>query len=72
MINNAFAGSNRAEYQRCVCVLMYLYSCLGEFSSLSELFSGVYIGVMGAFESSLQLLQLLGCERGPTAPLFPL
>lgn len=49
-----------------------LNSSLGEFGPLSQLLPCVDIGVVRAFEGSLQLLQLLGCEGGATAPLLPL
>lgn len=49
-----------------------LNSGLGEFGPLSQLLPCVDVGVVCAFEGSLQLLQLLGCESGSTAPLLPL
>lgn len=49
-----------------------LHTSLGEFGPLSELFSGVDVGVVRPLESFLQLLQLFGCEGGTTASLLPL
>lgn len=49
-----------------------LNSSLSEFGPLSKLLPCVDVGVVSAFEGSLQLLQLLGCEGGPTATLLPL
>lgn len=54
------------------CHLLYLHPCLGEFGPLCELLSGVDVGVVRPFEGPLQLLQLLGRERGATAALLPL
>lgn len=54
-----------------VCVCVYLYSCLCEFGSLCEFFSGVDIWIVCAFKSSLQLLQLFYGEGCATASLFP-
>lgn len=49
-----------------------LHTSLGEFGPLSELFSGVDVGVVRPLKSFLQLLQLFGREGGTTASLLPL
>ena len=48
-----------------------LHSGFCQLGALGQLFPGVDVGVVGPFESALQLLQLLRRESSATPPLLP-
>ena len=51
---------------------LYLNSGLAELCPLAELLPGVDVRVLGPLEGLLQLVQLVGGERGPGPSLLPL
>lgn len=67
-----FLTADEGRYTACTCGCSYLHPGLGELGPLRQLLPGVDVWVVGPLEGPLQLLQLLSCEGGPTAPLFPL
>ena len=50
----------------------HLYPGLTELGPLAELLPGVDVRVLGPLERLLELVQLVGCERGARPPLLAL
>ena len=65
-------GPSRGRPQRRAPRRAHLHARLGQLGPLRQLLSGVDVWVVGPLEGLLQLLQLLGRERGPTAALLTL
>ena len=51
---------------------LHLYPCLTELGPLAELLPGVDVRVLGPLKRLLELVQLVGCERGARPPLLAL